>query len=125
MSKNDRKPAPEVRVFDPFVDERSAIIKERQAEDPESVYSWQRGDITARELQRLGQEVVKDGEQSIDHGGDVLVKVSRDFYKKQRTVHSQRSYQMTERITRGEPGSLKKFAKAVTVKRREAVQDDD
>lgn len=122
MSK-ERKPAPDVRVLDPFLDERASILAEKQSEDPDFVYSWQRGDITQRELTRSGQIVVKNGDDVVDHNGDVLVKQPKELYKKNRELQNQRSYKTTERIVQNEPGSFKKFAKAV-IPRRKTDEDD-
>jgi hypothetical protein len=123
MSK-ERKPSPDVRVIDPFLDERHSILQDKQSEDPDYVYSWQRGDITARELTRSGQMIVKDGDAPLDHNGDILVKQPKDVYKKNRELQSQRSYKTTERIVQNEPGSFKKFAKAI-IPRRKTAEDEE
>ena len=75
----ERTPQPRISVDEDFEHYRQRIVREYNEQEPEALYSWQRGDAKQALLERQGQVVVKDekGREIQDAMGDVLVKQDR------------------------------------------------
>lgn len=105
--KKTRKPAPPVEVSEVYRDDRQAILAE--LEDPEYVHMFQRGGITPQELSRNRFEIVKDANGvPVQHGSDVVVRISREEYKKKKARESAEAVQMSSKIARN-PEDVRQF----------------
>lgn len=114
-AKVTAKVAPKITFNDVFGDDRVAMQKAHDEQNPEYKHVWMSRLNIDKMIQRNGGEVVDKAE----HGNDVLVRIPRDLWKQRRDIESQRSYQMAAKargVSKDESystGNLKQFARPV------------
>lgn len=112
-AKVTAKVAPKITFNDVFGDDRIAMEKTHDEQNPEYKHVWMSRMDIDKELQRKGGEVV----DNVEHGNDVLVRIPRDLWQQRRDIEAERSYQMaakargTSKDESYSTGNLKQFAR--------------
>lgn len=121
-----RKPAPMVgTVGDVYGDDRSAILNGMSKNDKDFVYAYERAGVTAEELWRKGAEIVKDSAgRTTSHGGDLVVKIPRERFEKQRRFIEEKSIEGARKMARDE-NALKQVAAPKTPRKRRQDSEED
>lgn len=74
-----RSVVPDIDINALHKDERDLMLKERQKEDPDYVYSWRSSDkADVRSLNRIQAALVQDGEETVRYIDDVMIKTPKD-----------------------------------------------
>jgi len=94
----DRKPEPNVLVDDPWADHRKALIDALDSENPKFKHSYQRFDVSERELKMKHQEAVREDGEILEcpTGGDIVVRTPVEVWKKAKVLRNERSAQVVE-----------------------------
>jgi len=95
----DRKPEPDVLVDDPWADHRKMLVDDLNKENPKFRHSYQRFDVSARELKLKHQEVVKDEDgEPLESpvGGDLVVRTPIEVWRKSKDLRNERSARVVE-----------------------------
>ena len=96
---DERKPAPEIDVNDPFFDERSYVAKTNERTNPGWKYHYQRFNVTDHELRVKGAEVVKDsdGKPVAVTGGDILCRTPNEVWAKRKERSNAQSLKLAQK----------------------------
>lgn len=93
---NGRSAAPPIFIAG-AVDQRFALLKKLNDDNPEFVYSYQRPDITDWELASYNQEVVRDDQgRVLHHITDPVVRTPKKIWERARIEESNRAREAVE-----------------------------
>lgn len=93
----ERGAAPKAKVSSKFVDRRTAIVEQLDAEHPEFVHVFRKGTVTKSELDLTGQELVTeatysekgDSSKKISWRNDLVARMPKKEKMRMRDEHSE------------------------------------